>query len=302
MAKTHLRVGGYAPKASVHSTALDHFAEFMDQGSDGDVVVDVLYNIMDLGRPAPDLFDLVESGDLTWCYMSTSYLGSTVPEINALEIPYLFDSLGDAHDALDGALGDIIGRAVTRNRGFEVLGYWDNGFRHLTNSVRPITSPADCAGLSIRLQPNHLHEELTRAWGMDPIGAELSAGIELITSGTVDAQENPLANTVAYGVTHRHITMSAHLYGARGVFANPNMLSNLDQAVLNLLHEGVQSAISFQRREAALYEQTLRIELEREGRQFVDLPPGASQAFADAATHVIAAAHSELPAEVTAAL
>lgn len=288
-----VRVGGYAPQDSVHSRAVDRFAEEVEQASNGALKTEITYNVMDAGRPATALFDLLDAGELTWCYYSSSYLGSKVPDLEALEVPFLFDSVSHAHGALDGPFGDALAESVRSNVGYEVLGFWDNGLRHLTNTERDIRSPEDCAGLRIRLQPNNIHVALMKAFGMDPVTAELSAGIEMIKRGDVDAQENPLANTVAYGVEHKHITLSAHLYGARGLFASPTELEKLGEEA-DIVRAAARVAIDYQRSAAAAYEIELRERLEAEGRVVIDLSTDERQAFADAAASVIADARSEL--------
>ena len=298
MAPPVIRIGGYAPPDSAHSRALDRFAEFVRTESRGDIGVEVLHNVMDLGRPATDLFDMMTVGELTLCYFSTSYLGSRVPLLDALEIPFLFDSLDEAHEALDGPFGAALADATREVLGCEVLGYWDNGFRHLTNMVRPVRSPVDCDGLSIRLQPNRIHEALARAWGMKPVLTELSAGIEMITAGEVDAQENPLANTFAYGVTHHHITLTSHLYGARGVFANSDQLAAIGTSAANVVRDAARVAIEYQRTEARRYEDELRAGFEAEGRTVVDLSDQQRQAFVEAAQPVISDARAAIPGEL----
>lgn len=281
-----VRVGGYAPATSVHSRAVDRFTQAVQVESNGELSVEVLYNIMDQGRPAIDLFDLVRSGDLTWCYYSTSYLTDTVPGLESLEIPFLFAEPGEAHEALDGEYGRLLADAVQAEAGFEVLGFWDNGMRHLTNSVRPVRTPDDCRDLRIRLQPNRIHEALARSWGMDPVPAELSEGIAMIKRGEVNAQENPLANTVAYGVDHSNITMTAHLYGARGLFANHAELEKLGEAA-TVVREAARQAIEFQRQAAADYEIELRQTLTAAGRHVIDLDGPQRAEFAAAAASVI---------------
>ena len=92
-----LKVGGYAPRDSSHSNALAIFAEQVDQRTEGRVGVELLWNILDEGRPASALLERVESGELAMCYFSTSYLGSRVPLLNILETPFLFDGLDQAH-------------------------------------------------------------------------------------------------------------------------------------------------------------------------------------------------------------
>ena len=292
-----IRVGGYAPKDSVHSRAVDRFAEEVEKLSNGELSTEILYNVMDSGKPATALFDMLDSGELTWCYYSSSYLGAQVPELDALEVPFLFDTVADAHSALDGSFGTALGEAVTSKAGYQVLGFWDNGMRHLTNTSRDIRTPQDCEGLSIRLQPNAIHEALARSWAMEPVTAELSAGIAMIKRGEVDAQENPLANTVAYGVEHTHITLTAHLYGARGLFASPQEMAKLGEGA-DVVNQAARVAIAYQREQAAAYENELRERLEAEGRTILDLESGERQAFADAAGSVIEDARSKLDPEL----
>ncbi len=291
-----LRVGGYAPVGSVHSDALDRFRSSVLDGTEGRVAVEVIWNIMDSGRANTDLFEMVESGELFMCYFSTSYLGHRVPELDILETPYLFSDLEQAHRALDGALGEVLVEATRRRTGFELLGFWDNGFRHFTNRLRPVRQPADTRGMRVRLQPNPIHEELIRSWGAEPVAVELSRGIELIGSLEVDAQENPLANTVAYGVerVHPFITMTAHLYGARGLFANRAAVEALPTDVEDVVRSAVGAAIAYQRVAAEAKEQSLRRDLEQAGLAFEDLTDEERAQFVRASSPAIEVARRRL--------
>ena len=141
MSRRKLWIGGYGPRESAHGDGLDAFKRAVEDGTNGEVEVEVTWNIMDEGRPNTDLFDLVEAGEMFMCYFSSSYLGDRVPELNVLETPFLFTDLAAAHRALDGELGQALARAVRARTGFEVLGFWDNGFRHMTNRLRPIRAP-----------------------------------------------------------------------------------------------------------------------------------------------------------------
>ena len=136
---------------------------------------------------------------------------------------------------------------------------------------------------------------------MEPVTAELSAGIAMIKRGEVDAQENPLANTVAYGVEHRHVTLSAHLYGARGLFASPTEMAKLGEGA-DVVSQAARVAIAYQREQAAAYEHELRDRLETEGRTITDLDDGERRAFAEAAGSVIETALGKLDPEIQALL
>jgi len=300
MTPRKLWVGGYGPEKSAHGDGLDAFRRVVETATDREVEVEVTWNIMDEGRPNTDLFDLVEAGHMFLCYFSSSYLGSRVPELNVLETPFLFPDLTAAHRALDGSLGEALAGAVRTTTGFEALGFWDNGFRHMTNRLRPIHRPEDCKGMTVRMQPNAIHEELIRCWGAIPVAVELSAAIQLIIRLDVDAQENPLANTVAYGVdqVHRHVTMTGHLYGARGLFAHRPTFESFDSDLRQVVQGAARTAIEVQRRAAAALERSLRARLEADGVEFVDLTDDERAAFVDASAPAIDRAHDGVPKEL----
>ncbi len=295
-----LWIGGYGPEKSAHGEGLETFRRIVETETNGDVQVDVTWNIMDDGRPNTDLFELVEAGHMFLCYFSSSYLGDRVPELNVLETPFLFDDLESAHRALDGPLGEALAEAVRTTTGFEVLGFWDNGFRHLTNRLRPVHTPEDCRKMTVRMQPNVIHEELIRCWGAIPVAVELSRAIQLITRLDVDAQENPLANTVAYGVdqVHSFVTMSGHLYGARGLFAHRKTWEGFPPELRDIVTGAVRSAIHTQRTAAAKLEGDLRARLETAGTEFVDLTAGERAGFVDASAPAIAMAREAVPARL----
>lgn len=297
MSPRTLWIGGYGPEKSAHGEGLAALRDHVTTATSGDVEIEVTWNIMNEGRPNTDLFDLVESGQMFLCYFSSSYLGDRVEELNVLETPFLFDDLVMAHRALDGELGDRLRAAVRSKTPFEALGFWDNGFRHMTNLKHPIRGPEDCRGLSVRMQPNAIHEALMRSWGAIPVAVELSEAIQLIVSRSVDAQENPLANTVAYGVdkVHPFVTMTGHLYGARGLFANRTAYESLPDDLQVIVDEGIGRAISVQRTAAAELEETLRRNMELDGIDFVDLTDDERSAFREAARPAIEMAIETVP-------
>lgn len=289
MSPLNLWIGGYGPQDSAHGRGLATFRDIVEAETTGDVSVRITWNIMEEGRPNTDLFDLVESGQMFLCYFSSSYLGHRVPELNVIETPFLFTDLDQAHRAVDGPLGARLADAVRSTTGFEVLGFWDNGFRHLTNRLRPVHGPDDCRGMTVRMQPNEIHEELIRCWGATPVGVELSEAVKLISNLEVDAQENPLANTAAYGVdeVHAYVTMTGHLYGTRGLWANRALLEGLPAEVRDVVTTAASTAVDVQRGEARALEAELRARFERKGIQFVDLDAAERDAFVTASAPAI---------------
>jgi TRAP-type C4-dicarboxylate transport system substrate-binding protein len=300
MIPSALSIGGYGPEESSHGAGLDAFRRVVETGTSGDVTVPITWNIMKEGRRNTDLFDLVETGEMFMCYFSTSYLGDRVSALDVLETPFLFDDLGSAHAALDGPLGERLRRAVRTSTGFEALGFWDNGFRHMTNRLRPVHAPAEFKGMRVRMQPNKIHEELIRCWGAIPVAVELSHAIELITRLEVEAQENPLANTVAYGVdrVHRFVTMTGHLYGARGLFAHRPTFESLDSDFRTIVETAVTTAVQTQRTAAAEIETSLRVQMEIDGIEFVDLTADERAEFVEKSAPAIDMAHRNVPGDL----
>ena len=128
------------------------------------------------------------------------------------------------------------------------------------------------------------------------MAVELSEGIRLISSLEVDAQENPLANTVAYGVdrVHRHVTMTGHLYGARGLFSHRPTWDDFEPDLRRLVSQAARTAIEVQRRAAAEMESALRLKLEKDGVEFVDLTDEERSVFVKTSAPAIALAHAGL--------
>jgi len=275
------RIGGYSPIGSTHSSALMQFKESLEKETGGAINTNIFWNILDFGYRADDLLSMVECGLLTMCYFSTSYLAAAVPELEIIDLPYIFRKEKDAHSALDGALGDFLSKKTEERTGFCVLGYWDNGFRHLSNRLRSVRVPADCSGMRIRLQPNNIHVETFKLLGAIPVPTDLKEGIEKIASHNVDAQENPLANTVSYGVTehHRHVTMSGHFFGVRGLYMHKNSFDSWGTKIQSAVKKSARNAIQSQRILAMRQETELRAQLEKKGVEVIDLSTEERNAF-----------------------
>jgi TRAP-type transport system periplasmic protein len=216
-----LRCGGYQGEDSVHTRGLRVLDTEIGRAGSG-VETELTPNITASGRKASDLLTLVESGDLDLCYFSSSYLAGRVPSLRVLDLPFLVTDRERAYRALDGDLGSRLADDVGRQTGFRVLAFWDNGFRHFSNRLRPIRHPRDGQGMKIRTLDNALHQQVFRALGFEPVTIDVKDMPAAIAAGTVDAQENPLTNTLNFGLhrTHRHISMTSHFFGVALVLVN----------------------------------------------------------------------------------
>ena len=288
-AELQVRLGGYAPAESSHGRALDRLAAELRSALGDRVEVEIAYNILDTGRPIQDLLADVESGTTTACFFSTAYIADRVPQLGIIDLPYLFSSLQHAHTALDGGLGDSLSQATQAATDLVPFGYWDNGYRHLSNRHRPVRTPEDCRGFSIRLQPNWAHEAFFTALGCTPVCNDLREGIAMLKAGELDAQENPFSNFVAYGINevHPHVSLTGHIYGARGVYGSAQQLRDWPEDAVEALRNAARAAIVQQRADAEQGELDIRRRLEGEGLQILDLTEDEVSAFRDIAQPVL---------------
>jgi len=247
-----LRCAGYQGEASVHTRGLRAFAAALEAAG-SDVTVELTANVTARGDPAAALPGMVERGALDLCYFNSSYLAERVPALRALDLPFLVTERARAYAMLDGALGRHLVAAIEAKTGFRVLAFWDNGFRHITNRVRPIRSPHDCAGLRLRTVDSALHQEIFRALGFEPIAIDVKDLPDAVASGRVDAQENPLTNTVNFGLqrTHRYISLTAHFFGVALVLVNRACFQAWPASVLTAIRDALAAATAAQRRFAA---------------------------------------------------
>ncbi len=103
---------------------------------------------------------------------------------------------------------------------YRILGWFENGFRQISNRLRPVHRPADLAGMRIRVLPSEVQARTFELLGAVPLRWTSPRRSQLIKAGTIDAQENPFANTVTYGVHkfHRFHTVTNHFYISRPIF------------------------------------------------------------------------------------
>jgi TRAP-type transport system periplasmic protein len=279
--RIQIRMGGYGPPTTTHSRALKMIGERLIAEFGDAVDVKYIWNVMDLGYKGEDLLWMVEHGILTLAYQSTSYLTSRVPELGLVDLPFLFEDLEHARTAMDGKLGEYLTERIEARIGYRMLGYLENGYRHVSNRLRPVHTPADLAGMRIRMLPSEVHCRTFELLGAVPVPCDLSQALADIASGAVDAQENPLANTVTYGVhkLHRYHTLTSHFYLSRGIYANRAAVDGWPPALRDAIRTATWEAVDRQRELAVEEEAIARQAIEREGCEIIELSSRERSAF-----------------------
>jgi C4-dicarboxylate-binding protein DctP len=289
VAEFEIAFGGYQPPASVHSRAAAVFgAALAARGGDA-ARCTLAGNIIDAGHKAADLLTMVESGALSLCYFSTSYLAGRVPEFALLDLPFTVAARDRAYAILDGEFGRLLAARLQAASGYRLLGFWDNGFRHFSNRHHPIRSPADCNGLRIRTLFSDLHGQVFRRLGFEPVALDVKDLLTAVAAGTIDAQENPLTNTYNFGLHahHRHITLSSHFFGAAALLCNNAQFESWPAAVQDAVLAAAAEATGAQRTFAAEEDASILAKLAGTEAEIVTLTGAERAAFVAAVAPLI---------------
>jgi TRAP-type transport system periplasmic protein len=278
-----IRMGGYGPPTTTHSRAMKFIGDRLSAEFGDRVDVKYIWNIMDFGYRADEILDLTESGILTLSYQSTSYLTHRVPEFEFVDLPFLFPDLAAARAAFDGPLGRYLIERTEARYNYRVAGFFENGFRHISNRLRPVHAPDDLKGMTIRMLPSDMHSRTFELLGAVPLQMDLTECIERVKAGTIDAQENPLANTVTYGVHkfHPYHTLSGHFYLSRGIWTNRDQVDGWPGDLRDALHAAIPEAVAYQRGLAVAEEDLSQAALDAAGCETVTLNAGEHALFAE---------------------
>ena len=290
MTRIVLRLGGYQGPNSVHTRAAVKFGEVLEREAGHLASFELVPDVLALGRQSGELPAMVERGELALCYISTVRFAPAVPELRIFELPFVVRDRSRTQQALRGELGGRLKQRMNESTPFRALGFWDNGFRHITNRVRPIRTPADCKGLRIRTQISDLHAETMRALGFEAIPVDVKEYVEQIATGRFDAQENPLTNTFNFGVHHydRYITLSGHLFGTSALVCSHAQFAGWPAELRNAVERAGDEATLHQHTLAAREDDEILAKLDPRENDVIHLTRDEHQAFVNAVEPVLA--------------
>ena len=293
-------MGGYSPPTTGFSLALKMIGDRVTAKFPGDVEAKYVYKIIDLGYRGEDIMWLVESGVLTLGYQSSSYLTERVPDLGIVDLPFLFPDVATARAAMDGRLGQMLIESVEEGMNYRILGWFENGFRHVSNKLRPIRTPADLEGMVIRVLPSRVQARTFELLGAEPRIMDLSEAITEVKAGTLDAQENPFFNTVTYGVHnfHRFHTATNHFYISRPIFFHRPTFDAWPRELQEEMRAAVTEAVAFQRDLHEKEEEDSQVDIRNAGGEIIELTPEQHEAFVAAVTPIYGEARNQYSSEL----
>ncbi|HUQ76290.1 MAG TPA: TRAP transporter substrate-binding protein [Burkholderiales bacterium] len=271
-AQTKWRLAGNFATEHSSSVAMNQFRDEIAKASGGQFTVDV-FPAMQLGGAAENVQN-VRAGTLQMIWVGMAFLSRTVPELEAISLPFQFESRDQAFRVVDGPVGKLLD-AKFADKGLTDLGFMELGGRHVTNSKRPIKSVEDLKGLKIRMQPNETHLATFRALGANPVAMDIKELYSALQQGVVDGQENPFSVISAsrYFEVQKFVSNTAHFFDFINVVANRKAFEALPAAQQKMLRDSMAKAVAWQRSRAAAEETESIAEIKKRGMVFDEVSP-----------------------------
>lgn len=241
-------------KAS-HSVAPSHpyhlglvkYAELVKERTNGEVVIDIFHSAQ-LGNERDNIEGL-QMGTLDLCVSSTGPMGGFEPKFLMFDLPFLFRDREHVYKVLDGAIGEELLKKLA-DVGIVGAAYWENGFRQVTNSKRPINSVADIKGLKLRTMENQVHMDAFRTLGVDPTPMAWSEVFTALQQGVIDGQENPVPIIYVQKLVEanqKYLAMTNHVYSPSLLLLSAITLERFDENTRKILVDTAKEVAPYQR-------------------------------------------------------
>jgi TRAP-type transport system periplasmic protein len=259
-----LRYAGPVAGTDASSRAETVFKQKLEELSGGRIKVDV-FTDASLGGPS-ELLDQVRAGTLAMALGAASWLQSVNPPFLAITLPYLWKDKASAFKVIDGPTGKKI-NAGFEQKGLKFLGWHDSGFRHVMNSKKPINTPADIAGMKIRLQANPAQLDTFKAFGAMPVSLDVKEIYSAAQQGVVDAIEYPLAAIIPnrFHEVVKYLSLTGHAFEVIGSYMGQATFDKLSPEFQGMVLAASKAELDWQRQETAKLEAQALDDLKAKG-------------------------------------
>ena len=265
--------------------AAEKFKEVLESKSDGRITVELFPNSELYGNK--DELQALQSNSVQMIAPATATLTPLAPELQVLDLPFLFDTLEDIPKIV--SKDSKVGKSIYENEklassNVKVLGLWDNGFKVLTSNTE-MRTPADLAGRSFRIQPSDLLRSQFEAWGAKTTPMAFSETYNALQLGVIDGQENTYSNITSQkmNTVQSNLTESNHGFVTYVLGVNTTWFNALPADLQTAVQDSADEASTFNREIAAKLNADAKIEIEKTGNTKILVPTEAErQAFKDA--------------------
>ena len=210
----------------------------------------------------------MRNGTLEITWVTVGFFGSYEPILNVIESGYLFRDSQHSYKVFDGPMGDEI-RVLVEKHGVKLLGYYEAGLRHITNSVRPIRTPADLKGLKIRTPQAKYHLNTLKYMGANPVAMSFGELYTALQQKVVDGQENPVSNIykAKFYEVQKYLSLTGHLHLTHMVMYSAKLWDKLPPDLQKVVRDSVVESQEAQRKAVRDDDATLLAQLKAKGMQ-----------------------------------
>jgi TRAP-type transport system periplasmic protein len=246
-AQTELKLAHAAPDTDLQQTLSLFFKEQVEARTGGSVTV-TIFPQGQLGNDAA-MIDGARSGIIDIAMSGLNNFTGLVPQAGALELPFMFPTRDTAYTVLDGEIGQGLSAEFTQH-GLKVLGFPENGYRNMTNNRGPIRTPADLAGLNMRVNNSRALNDMFAALGANPLQLPVAELYTALETGVVDAQDHPIGIVVSFkfNEVQKYLSLTQHAYSALALVMNDAKFNGLTADEQKVIVEVAAEAIAMQRK------------------------------------------------------
>jgi len=280
-ADTVLRFGHVGEPGSLFEASVDVFIEKANARL-GDRAEVQGFGSSQLGKDS-ELLQKLKLGQVDFA-LPSSVMSSVADEFGVFEMPYIVTSRDHMRRIRD-ELGESVLDAAARSKGYRILAYFENGFRHITNNTRPIDEPADLEGIKLRTPKGEWRLKMFKLYGANPTPMAFSEVFTALKTGVIDGQENPYAQIASakFQEVQSYLSVTGHVYTPAYVLVSEKAFAKLSEDVQADLIAAAEESQEEVYRIAAELEEELLGTLEAGGMQ---VNVADKQAFIDASKPV----------------
>jgi tripartite ATP-independent transporter DctP family solute receptor len=250
-----LTFGHVGKPGSLFEISVNEFAARANEKLAGKATV-VAFGSSQLGKDK-ELLQKLKLGTLTFSLPST-VMSTVADEFGLFEMPYLVKSRAHMARIEDQILWEQIAPAAEA-KGYKILAVWENGFRHITNNVRPINLPADLDGIKLRTPKGTWRVKMFQSYGANPTPMSFSEVFTALKTGVIDGQENPFAQIYSgkFQEVQKYLSLTGHVYTPAYVLVGKDHWESLPADVQQILEETAKENQAFVYEQAAALETDL---------------------------------------------
>lgn len=261
-----------------HSLAADHPFELamqelkqrVEERTDGRVIIET-FPLSQLGAER-ELIEGAMLGSVDMVVSTSGPIMNFVSDFAVLDLPFLFNDRESAVNILEGEIGQELFDQL-RDIGIIGLSWGENGFRHVTNSMKPVETPDDLKGLSMRVQENKVFISAFNKLGVTPSPMAWTEALTALQSGVVDGQENPILvidSYKLYDANQKYMTLTGHAYSSAVFMMSEHAYNRLPEDLRQIVMEEGQKIGAYERQLVIDMEQKALARLQEQGMEVVD--------------------------------